>query len=169
MLKLLITASFVYSSIYSIHFNDADGLDRNFGQYQGKKILLVNIATGSDKVSQLANLQQLCLQYQDSLVVIAFPSNSFGKESRSNAAIKQFCQANYNSSFIIAEKGNVIGASIQPAYNWLSKQSENGVMNGIVIADFQKFLIDKNGALIGVFAPDTDPMDNSIREAIEEN
>jgi len=169
MLKLLLTASFFYSSIYSIHFNNVDGVDKNFGLYQGKKILIVNIATGSDNVSQLKNLQLLYQQYQDSLVVIAFPSNSFGKETRNNVAIKQFCQTNFNTSFIIAEKADVTGANIQATYNWLAQLSENGVMNGTVVGDFQKFLINKNGALVGVFASSTDPMSNSIKNAIERN
>jgi glutathione peroxidase len=169
MLKLLIIASCLYSSIYSIHFNSITGDDQNFGQYQGKKILIVNIATGSDKVSQIGQLEELYQQYHDSLVIIAFPSNSFGNEPKTNAEIKQLCEGVFHTTFPLAQKGAVMGTNAVPIYQWLASQAENGVMNGTVVQDFQKFLVDKNGALIGVFGPETDPMSTAIREAITEN
>jgi glutathione peroxidase len=169
MLKGLIAVVLFTTSIYSVPFTDINGSANSFNDYQGKKILIVNIATGSDKISQIGQLQKLYQQYQDSLAIVAFPSNSFGKEDQTNAQIKQTCEAVFHTTFIIGQKGPVKGAGILPIYNWLAHQSENGVMNGEVISDFQKFLIDKNGALIGVFTPDTDPMDISIRNAITDN
>src|SRR5689334_4918083 len=109
MLKLLLISVFVSTSIYSVHFNNIDGNDQSFSSYEGKKILIVNIATGSQRVNQLAGLQQLHNQYHDSLVIVAFPSNSFGHESRSNSEIKSFCQSNYSVAFTLAEKGSVTG------------------------------------------------------------
>jgi glutathione peroxidase len=169
MIKILLAAACMFSSIYTIHFNDINGTDQQFNQYQGKKILIVNIATGSDKTSQIGQLQELYQMYQDSLVIIAFPSNSFGNEPRTNAAIKQQCESVYHTTYTLAQKGSVTGATALPIYQWLASQAENGVMNGTVVQDFQKFLIDKNGALIGVFGPETDPMSTAIREAITEN
>ncbi len=169
MLKLLITATIFITSIYSLSFTDIDGNSQSFGTYQGKKILLVNIATNADEVGQLTQLQQLHQQYQDSLVVIGFPSNSFNNEPRTNTEIKQFCQNNYGVTFKLAAKGNVTGAGMLPIYNWLAQQSENGVLNGTIVGDFQKFLIDKNGQIIGVFAPSVSPMDSTVIQAITEN
>jgi glutathione peroxidase len=166
---LLGAASFLLSSIYSYQFTDTDGNTVNMSAYQGKKILLVNIATGSSRVSQLAELQQLHQQYGDSLVIIAFPSNSFGNETRSNAEIKQFCQSNYGATFKIAAKNNVTAAGIQPIYNWLANISENGMMNGVVGADFQKFLIDKEGKLVGIFSPSVKPTHSSVIDAVTAN
>ena len=92
------------SSIYSITISNGPGTNIPLSNYQGKLILIVNIATGSDKVAQLGGLQQLKQQYGDSLVIIGFPSNSFGHESRNNAEIKQFCESNYGVSFLLAAK-----------------------------------------------------------------
>jgi glutathione peroxidase len=154
------------SSIYSLQFTDLDGVVTNMSSYQGKKILLVNIATGSPRVSQLAGLQQLHETYGDSVVIIAFPSNSFGNETRTNAEIKQFCQGNYGVTFKITAKNPVAGAGIQSIYNWLANVGENGMMDGTVGGNFQKFLINKEGLLIGVFAPSVMPTDPEIINAL---
>ena len=167
MYKLLfLTATFYLSSIYSFQVTDIDNGTIDFNDFQGKKILLVNIATGSSQVSQLGELEQLKQAYSDSLVIIAFPSNTFGHESRSNIDIKQFCQSQYNTTFRLAGKGSVLGGDIQPLYNWVTHQSENGVLNNDVAADFQKYLVDKDGSLIGVFGSDVSPMDSTIQNAI---
>lgn len=169
MYNLLLTASIFLTSIYSLQFTDVDGNQVNMSSYQNKKILLVNIATGSSKVSQLAGLQQLQQTYGGSLVIIAFPSNGFGNEARTNAEIKQFCQTNYGVSFKIAAKNSVTGAGVQSVYNWLAHVSDNGAMDAVVAKDFQKFLIDKDGKLIGAFASSVTPMDSQIVNAITGN
>ncbi|HEV7781423.1 MAG TPA: glutathione peroxidase [Chitinophagaceae bacterium] len=170
MAKLVfVIASLFLTSIYTLQFTDTDGNTINMSSYEGKRILLVNIASGSSKVSQLTGLQQLHQEYGDSVIIIAFPSNSFGNEPKTNTEIKLFCQSNYGVSFKIAAKGSVAGTGIQTIYNWLANISENGNMNGVAGGDFQKFLIDKNGALIGVFSPSVLPTDNSIIEAITSN
>ncbi|MBL7722743.1 MAG: glutathione peroxidase [Chitinophagaceae bacterium] len=157
---------FLISSIYNIQFQNTDGGTVNMNTFQGKKILLVNIATGSTRVSQLAGLQQLQQTYADSLVVIAFPSNSFGNESNSNASIKQFCQTNYNTTFIIAAKAPVSGAGLHPIYSWLSSRAQNGDLDLQIAGDFQKVLIAKDGSIQAVFSPKLDPMNEEITDAI---
>jgi glutathione peroxidase len=163
---LLKIASVLLINFHSLSFQNVDGNTVNMSSYQGKKVLLVNMATGSNKVSQLAGLQQLQQQYGDSLMVIVFPSNSFGHESRSNSEIKQFCQTNYNSTFIIAEKSAVTGSGNHPVFSWLADKMKNGEMDAVTGGDFQKFLVDKDGMLIGVFSPKVSPTDSEIIEAI---
>jgi glutathione peroxidase len=158
------------TSFYSLSFTTIDGNTINMSSYSGKKILLVNIATSAPQtVPQLQGLQQLHQQYKDSLVIIGFASNSFGHEGSTNAQIKQFCQQQYGVSFQLAALSNVYGAGIHPVYNWLTNQTENGVMNGGIKNDFQKYLINKQGQLIGVFAAGVNPMDNAIIQAVTEN
>ena len=167
MYKLLLLTTAAYlTSIYNLQITDIDNNILNLSDYQGKKILFVNIATGSSKVSQLGQLQQLNQAYGDSLVIIGFPSNSFGHEPGTNSEIKQFCQSQYNISFKLASKASVNGAAIQPIYNWLTHQSDNGVLNNDVVTDFQKFLVDKNGSLIGIFNSQVLPMDSTLQIAI---
>lgn len=166
MNKILLIIVPLISSIYSLQFQTAEGNIVNMSEYQGKKILLVNIATASNKINQLAELQQLQQLYPDSLNIIAFPSNSFGNETRTNAEIHAFCQANYGVSFAIAQKNNVIGQSIQPIYQWLSDSTKNGLTNISVAGDFQKVLLSRNGEIVGIFAPVVSPLDSLVKNAI---
>ncbi|MCX6319482.1 MAG: glutathione peroxidase [Bacteroidetes bacterium] len=169
MNALLMSLAVFVTSIYNLQFTDTDGNTVQMSNYQNKKILLVNIATGSQKVSQLAGLQQLQQTYGDSLTVIVFPSNSFGNESRTNAEIKQFCQTGYGATFKIAAKSVVSGTGINPVFSWLSQKTENGSIDAAVVKDFQKFLIDKDGKLIGVFGASVAPLDNQVVNAITAN
>ena len=153
--------------IYTLSFLSINGNTINMNDYKGKKILLVNIATDSKYVQQLASLEQLYEKYQDSLVVIAFPSNSFGAESRSDKAIKTFCEDNYHANFILAAKTEVVGENANDIYKWLSSADQNGVVDNKMVADFEKILIDKDGMIAGVFAPTVDPMSDEIQDVIK--
>lgn len=169
MYNLLISASVLLTSIYSLHFTDIEGNQINMSAYQHKKILLVNIATGSTQANQLTGLQQLHQTYGDSLVIIAFPSNSFGNESKTNAEIKQYCQNQHGVTFKIASKNAVTGGGIQSIYNWLSSKISNGMMDAVLTRDFQKFLIDTDGKLIGAFGGSVLPTDSQLINAITGN
>src|SRR4051812_36184625 len=104
MIKIIIsTLILIQSSIYAIQFKDIDGADMSLSPYRGKKILLVNIATGSIYANQIGQLQQLHQLFLDSLVIIAFPSNSFGKESRTDQEIKAICDSLYHTTFKLAQ------------------------------------------------------------------
>lgn len=161
--------SFLLTSFYSLQVQDVNSNTINMGSFQGKKILLVNIASNSSMVNQIGELQQLNEQFGDSLVVIAFPSNSFGNEPKTNAEIKQFCEATYNSTFIIASKGSVSGSGLLPVYDWLSKATDNGDADLLIAGDFQKVLIAKDGSIQGVFSPKVSPLHTSIIQAINTN
>jgi len=166
-IKIFLAFSFFTGSIYSFSVTDTQGGNINLNNYQHKAILIVNIATGnSSRVSQLAGLQQLQQQYAGNLVVIGFPSNSFGNETRSNTEIQQFCQSNYGVSFPLAAKGSVDSTGIQPLFYWLTTKAENGNLDTRVKGDFQKFLIDSDGTLVGVFSGTVLPNDNELISAI---
>lgn len=169
MTNILLPYFLFLSSIYSLHFNTIDGVDKSFNDFSGKKILIVNIATNSSRISQLAQLESLYQQYHDSLIIIAYPSNEFGNEPRTNADIKSFCDTIYHVSFILTEKVSLTGEAAAPVYNWLTHIAENGVTGDSVKNDFQKFLIDKDGELIGIFNPSVLPTDSLIRNAITTN
>jgi glutathione peroxidase len=156
----------VNSSIYNYTATNIDGDQVSFNDFRYKKILIVNIATGSSITGQLAELQQLQQQYADSLIVIGFPSSSFGHENKNNAEIKQFCQSQYGVSFLLAAKGSVKGNDMQPIYQWLTRKTENGEFNSEVKDDFQKYIVDRNGALIGVFKGSVSPLDNQVVSVI---
>lgn len=161
--------TFLLTSFYSLQFQDVNGATINMSSFQGKKLLLVNIASNSPFVGQIGQLQQLKQQFGDSLVVIAFPSNSFGNEPKTNAEIKQFCETTYNSTFIIASKGSVSGSGLLSVYDWLSKAADNGDADISIGGDFQKVLIAKDGSIQGTFSPKLNPLHPSIIQAINTN
>jgi glutathione peroxidase len=154
------------TSIYTISFTKIDGTSQSLSAYQGKKILIVNIATGSNKIGQMAGLKQLQQQFGDSLVIIAFPSNSFGNESRTNIQIQQHLDSLYHPNFILTQQANLKGTGVHPLFNWLASESENGVGNVQIVGDFEKYLIDQTGNIAGVFAGSVEPLDQKIVNAI---
>ena len=162
LLKLLAVVVFMTQSFYNLSIQDTTQQTVSFSSLQGKTVMIVNIATSSDKVSQLLQLQQLQTQFADSLVVIGFPSNSFGNENRNDSAIKAFCESAYHTSFLLATKAPVVGEGIQPVYQWLTTLSENGNMKTPVKTDFQKYIIDKRGSLVAVFAGSVLPLDSNL-------
>ena len=141
----------------------------NFNDYKNKKIFIVNTASGSNQVNQLTQLQQLYLQHKDSMVVLAFPSNSFGNEPKSNPEIKDFMQQTYGITFPIAKKSKVKGDSVNIVYEWLRRKVQNDVMKGKVRSDFQKFLIDKSGSIVGRFDSSINPLSAVVQDAIRNN
>lgn len=171
MIKTLITglAVLLTTSIYTYTVTDITGNSIAFTNFQDKKILIVNIASNSPRVNQIQQLEQLYQLYSDSLVIVAFPSNSFGNEPRTNAGIDSFCHTNYNIHFLLTEKNPVTGANQQPIFQWLASQGLNGMTSATINNDFQKFLIDKNGSLIGLFGPTIEPISNLIQDAITDN
>jgi glutathione peroxidase len=167
MIQFLITTLlFFQTSFYTLGFSTTDGTNINMIAFAGKKVLIVNIATNSKRVSQLGELEQLQQKFHDSLIIIAFPSNSFGNEEKNDEEIQNFCRTTYNTKYLIAAKSPVTGNGLNSIYNWISSINENGNIQGQLSGDFQKFLIDENGKVVGVFAPSVGPLDDQIVSAI---
>jgi glutathione peroxidase len=155
------------ASIYSLSVADINEGTINFNNYRGKKILIVNTATGSTDASrQLTELQQLYQQNRDSLVVIAFPSNSFGNEPGSNAQVKALMQGTYGINFPIALKSSVKGDDVNIVYRWLGSKIQNEMMNARTVRDFQKYLVDGTGRLVAKFDSSINPLHATIQDAI---
>jgi glutathione peroxidase len=168
MIKLFMTLSVLWSlqsDIYQLSFKDNQGNVVNLSAFRGKKILIVNTASQSKYASQYSSLEQLYEKYQDSLMIIAFPSNDFGKEPGNDSAIASYV-AQYNIQFTLAAKSSVSGANIDSVYGWLTDGNQNGQMSNPVPGNFFKYLINSNGMIIGLFAPQVDPMDSTIQQAI---
>lgn len=169
MKALIIAVLFPFaltSSIYSIQFFTLGGASKSFSNWQGKKLLLVNTASASPRVTQLDSLRLLRQQYGDSLVIVLFPSNSFGHEPLSDSSLNAFYDSAQLSTCVIAQKQDVKGTNMQPLYRWLTTMSENGDMNFQIGGDYQKYLIGKTGLIEGVFAPSVSPLDPQLTNAI---
>ncbi len=167
MTTILIKAiTFFAINFYSLSFTGINGNIINMSSYSNKKIMIVNIATGSNKVNQLNGLKQLQQQYADSLQIIVFPSNSFGKEARTDAEIKQYVQAIGGNNIVIAAKSNVINNNANDVFKWLASKNKNGDMDAVAGGDFEKFIIGKDGTIYGVFSSKVSPTDPSIISTI---
>lgn len=165
-ISIVIQIILTFVSFYNLQFQDIDNNTISMNSFQGKKVLLVNIGSNSDKISQLGGLQYLHEQHQDSLVIIIFPSNSFGNEPKTNEEIKQFCLTNYHSQFIIAAKSAVKGPDKNSIYSWLANQNENGDISVDIFSDFQKVFIDSSGHISAILSPKIKPLDPRTAQAI---
>jgi len=156
------------SDIYSFSIPGINGgAAINFSDYAGKKILIVNTCSDSAYAPQYGRLEQLYQQYKDSLVIVAIPSNNFGREPGSEAAIQSFVNSNYPIHYLLAGKMSVTGDGQSTLYQWLTTGSQNGGMSSTVKYDFQKYLVGTDGHLIGWFTGAMDPMDSTIQNAIQ--
>ena len=168
-LWLYITHLILFAGIYEFTVPAVTGGTINLNDYKRKKILITNIATGSPYASQLSSLETLYQRHKDSLIIIAVPSNSFGKEPLNNQAIKEELNNKYHAHYLVAAKSVVSGATQLPLYKWLTTAAKNGVTDNPVNADFQKFLINNNGHLVGIFSSSTDPLAEPLQNAIINN
>ncbi len=155
-------------TIYEYKVESLDGGTINFADYRGKKILIVNTASKCGFTPQYAGLEDLYKKHSDKLVIIGFPANNFGKqEPGSNEEIGTFCQKNYGVTFPMAAKVSVKGKDIAPVYQWLTNESANGYKSSTVGWNFQKYLINEKGELVGVFESSVKPDAPELMAAIE--
>ncbi len=156
-------------TIYQFAVKDIDGNDFNFETLKGKKIMVVNTASKCGLTPQYEQLEDLYETYKNqNFIIVGFPSNDFMKqEPGNNEEIKQFCQVNYGVTFPLMSKIHVKGKDQAPIYKFLTHKSENGIKDSKVEWNFQKYLIDENGTLAGVYTPKTLPNDPAIINWIE--
>ena len=166
-MKLILLLISTVISFYTLSFQPLSGPAISCDTFQGKRVLLVNVATGSIHKNQLAELETLQQLYGDSLVVIAFPTNSFGHEHRSNAALQQYFTDSIHATYHVAALSDVTGTNANPVYNWLQQESSNGSADLFVSSDFQKILIDKTGNVKGIFSGRLSPLDSTLQQAIQ--
>jgi glutathione peroxidase len=146
-----------------------DGQTVDLEDYEGKVVLIVNTASRCGLTPQYAGLQQMYEKYEGKgFVILGFPCNQFGRqEPGSDADIKQFCSSKYNVSFPMFSKIDVNGGEAAPIYKYLTSQDTQPAGKGDISWNFEKFLIDREGQLIGRFAPRTKPDDADLVKVVE--
>lgn len=159
----------LFPTIYGLDIHTIDGNEVHLDSFASKRILLVNVATNSTYTHQLDSLEKLYQIYKDSLIIIAVPSNSFGNEPRDSVDISNYIIGHHNVSFLITEKMEVTSPNQSPLYEWLTSKTINGVLQSEVKNDFQKYLVDKDGTLLGIFSSAVDPLSPQLTNAIEGN
>ena len=147
------------TTFYDFTVKDINGKDYPLSQLKGKKVLVVNTASKCGFTSQYEGLQELYTKYgTDEFMIIGFPANNFAKqEPGSNEEIASFCKLNYGVTFPMMSKISVKGDDQHPLYVWLTSKSDNGVEDSKVSWNFQKYMIDEKGQLVGHLSPKTEP------------
>lgn len=138
------------STLYDLSATSINGQDISFQQYQGKVLLIVNVASKCGFTPQYEGLEALYKKYQSQgLEILGFPCNQFGKqEPGSEQEIQEFCQLSYNVSFPLFKKIDVNGANAHPVYQFLKSEAK-GIMGSENIKwNFTKFLVDQSGKVI---------------------
>lgn len=164
-----------------------DGKNASLADYEGKVLLIVNVASKCGFTPQYEGLERLYARYQNrGFAVLGFPANDFAEqEPGSNAEIAQFCTTNFGVKFPIFEKISVVGPEKHPLYASLIQAQpkpttetndlrqhliEFGVTPNPepeVLWNFEKFLIDRKGMPVARFAPDIEPEDAKLTQRVE--
>ena len=158
------------SSIYDFQVEDIDGRPVSLKEYRGKVLLIVNVASRCGYTYQYEGLEALYRQYGGrGLVVLGFPANDFlRQEPGSNEQIKEFCTLKYGVSFPMFAKIHVKGRDAHPLYRFLTYKSTNPRFAGGITWNFNKFLIGRDGAVLGRFATKEEPDSERVRQAVEQ-
>ncbi len=165
----MLIAAASLKTVYDFKVKDIDGKEVSLGQYKGKVLLIVNVASLCGNTPQYADLEAMYQKYKDKgLVVMGFPENDFmGQEPGSNQEIKKFCTSKYDVKFPMFSKIDVKGKNIAPLYSYLTQKSENGVIDAKVTWNFQKFLVGRDGKVITSFEPGKKVTESDVVAAVE--
>lgn len=146
-------------TVYGFKARLIDGREISLGEFRGKTLLIVNVASRCGFTPQYAGLETLYRKFKDAgLVVLGFPCNQFGaQEPGSEAEIKSFCQNNYQVSFPLFAKVEVNGPDAHPLYQYLKKEKRGILFTKWIKWNFTKFLVDRNGRVVKRYGPPVKP------------
>ena len=171
---LAATTLMAASSVHEFTLKSIDGQPAPLSAYKGKVLLLVNVASKCGYTPQYAGLQKLYEQYKDKgLVVVGVPANNFGgQEPGTDEEIKTFCTRTYNVTFPMMSKVSVKGDDQTPLYQYVTSAAANSSTAGDVKWNFTKFLVDKQGKVIGRFEskvrPDAPELTSAVEQALKQ-
>jgi glutathione peroxidase len=137
-------------SFYDFKANDINGKEVSMSSYEGKVVLIVNVASGCGFTPQYEGLQKLYDKHkEEGLEILAFPCNQFGEQEKGDGEeIKNFCEKNYSITFPIFEKVEVNGNDAHPIFKFIKEQKKGFMGTESIKWNFSKFLLSKNGEVI---------------------
>ena len=156
-------------SIYDQKINTLEGQPAALSEYQGKALLMVNVASKCGLTPQYEGLEKLHEAYgARGFEVLGFPCNQFmGQEPGTAQEIREFCDTNYHVQFPLFEKIDVNGAQQHPLFAEPEQQADAEGEAGDVKWNFEKFLVSPKGEVVGRFRPQVTPDDPALVQAIE--
>ncbi|MBI3785057.1 MAG: glutathione peroxidase [Deltaproteobacteria bacterium] len=157
------------ATTYDFTAQTIDGEQCSLRDFQGKVLLVVNVASQCGLTPHYAGLEELYRNYKDrGLVVLGFPCNQFGsQEPGTEADIKKFCETRFGVSFPMFSKIDVNGPGKHALYDHLTRQPTQPDGPGDIQWNFAKFLIDRSGQVAARFAPTVAPVSEELVSAIE--
>lgn len=177
------------NTVYNFAVKKIDGAPATLGDYKGKVLLIVNVASKCGLTPQYDALEKIYEKYHEKgLSVLGFPANEFGsQEPGTNAEIQEFCRSNFGAQFPMFEKIVVKGAGQHPLYKFLTETKPEAQLKagapsfeeklkgyGItrekkndILWNFEKFLVNRQGEVVARFSPDITPDDPMVTKAIE--
>ena len=174
--------------IYEIPVSRIDGTETTLAEFEGKTLLLVNVASKCGLTPQYEGIESLYKEYKDQgFEVLGFPANNFlAQEPGTSEEIQDFCQTNYDVTFPLFQKISVKGDDQHPLYGFLTEEKgEADIANGSefeeklkgfgqtrenssdVLWNFEKFLIGKDGSIVARIAPDVTAQDERVVAAVK--
>ncbi|HHV13931.1 MAG: glutathione peroxidase [Bacteroidales bacterium] len=163
LMALILVPALSQKSFYDFTVESIDGQQYSMADLKGKKVMIVNTASQCRYTPQYKDLELLNKAYRQKLVIIGFPANNFmDQEPLNNKEIKEFCNSRYGVTFPMMAKISVKGNDMHPLYRWLTSKSANGVLDSEVSWNFQKYIIDENGNLVGFFKSAVKPLSDEV-------
>ncbi|KAI0078751.1 glutathione peroxidase-like protein [Panus rudis PR-1116 ss-1] len=147
------------SEFYKLKAELPNGQTYDFEQLKGKVVLIVNVASKCGFTPQYKGLQALYDKYKDrGFVILGFPCNQFGgQEPGSDEEIHQFCERNHGVTFPLMKKSDVNGDNTNEVFKWLKSQKSGVLGISAIKWNFEKFLVDREGKVVGRWSSVTTP------------
>lgn len=154
-------------NINGVIVKDINGNEINLSDYNGKVLLIVNVASKCGYTKQYKGLQEIYSKYNDKgFEILAFPCNDFGgQEPGTSEEIKEFCSVNFGVNFTLFDKIKVLGEDKEPLYEILINNPNTE--NGDIKWNFEKFLIAKDGTIVNRFRSKIEPESEELLSALE--
>ena len=160
------------AALYDIAIKSLDGKPGTMGDYRGKVLLIVNVASACGFTPQYKGLEALYERHKaEGLEVLGFPCNQFGHQEPGDAdEIRSFCSLTYQVTFPLFAKIDVNGANAHPLYALLKSQRPGMLGSEPIKWNFTKFLVGRDGAVLDRYAPTTTPeaIEGAIRAALKQ-
>ncbi len=151
---------------YDLKATANNGIQINFANFKGKKVLIVNTASDCGYTTQFYELEKLNELYKGRLAIIGFPANDFKEQEKgSDEEIAAFCYATFAIQFLLMKKSRVVKGDRQnEVYQWLTDKNKNGWNDKEPEWNFSKYLVNEEGILTHYFGPAVSPLSDNVRK-----
>ncbi len=148
-------------SVHQFTVRGIDGDDVPLDRFQGKVLLIVNVASRCGFTTQYTGLEALYEKYREQgFAILGFPCNQFGsQEPGTEAEIAEFCDTQFGVRFPLFAKVEVNGAHAAPLWKYLKVEKPGLLGSEAIKWNFTKFLVDRQGTVVRRFAPNDKPED----------